>query len=153
MNYLSETIPGRDCLVFLHSMPPKRKRRGSVPSKGLTFEDDLKRTAPSKDSALPWSWVGTEITDVAVITLEHLLATCGLSERNCYPHCPNKYTFFKNAEMKGSSSSAEGEPEDDVIVISDDDAPPCTKKLCRANPNCLNYLGQEKWEEEGPFIP
>ena len=54
--------------------------------------------------------------------------------------------------MKGASSSAEGEIEDDVIVISDDDAPPCTKKLCRANPNCLNYLGQEKWEEEGPFI-
>lgn len=133
-------------------MPPKRKQRGSVSSKGLAFGDDLKRTALSKDSRLPWSWVGTEITDVADITLEHLLSTCGLSERNCYPHCPNKYTLFKNGEMKGASSSAEGEIEDDVIVISDDDAPPCTKKLCRANPNCLNYLGQEKWEEEGPFI-
>lgn len=40
---------------------------------------------------------------------------------------------------------------EDIIVISDDDAPSCSKKDCKTNPNCLNYLGQESWEDEGTF--
>lgn len=45
--------------------------------------------------------------------------------------------------------TANGELDDDVIVISDDEPPACSKKLCKGNPNCLNYLGQERWEDEG----
>ncbi|TFY64882.1 hypothetical protein EVJ58_g2344 [Rhodofomes roseus] len=50
--------------------------------------------------------------------------------------------------LNGGGKVAEGELEDDIIVISDDEAPRCTSKACKSNPYCLNYLGQEKWEDE-----
>ena len=41
---------------------------------------------------------------------------------------------------------------DDVIVISDDEGPMCTNKICKYNPYCLNYLGQDKWEDSGESV-
>lgn len=41
--------------------------------------------------------------------------------------------------------------DDEIIVIDSDDElftlHPCDKKLCKSNPNCLNYLSNP-WESE-----
>lgn len=134
-------------------MPPKRKRRGSPSSRGLIAGEVLKRSTLPGNSTLPWGWVGTEVVDVSQITREHLLMACGLSARNTHPLCRNNYAL--EAEERDSPQAptpklpVNGEPNDDVIVISDDEEPICSKKACKNNPNCLNYLGQDLWEDEG----
>lgn len=79
--------------------------------------------------------------------------TCGLSRRSKNPFCVNKYAHKpeKRSSPVPKRDVADGELQDDVIVISDDEPPPCSKKLCKNNPNCLNYLGQDTWEDEGEF--
>lgn len=133
-------------------MPPKRKHRTSPAPKGLVAGEQLKRgKLPGND---PWGWVGTEVTHTSRITLEHRLMTCGLSRRSGNPFCTNKYAHKpeKQSSPTPKHDVADGELQDDVIVISDDEPPPCSKKLCKNNPNCLNYLGQETWEDEGVFV-
>lgn len=88
------------------------------------------------------------------ITLEHRLMTCGLSKRNKNPFCGSRRAL---EPAKSSHTSADetqttvanGELENDIIVVSDDKPPHCNKKVCKNNPNCLNYLGQQQWEDEG----
>ncbi|KAJ7905720.1 hypothetical protein B0H14DRAFT_2554180 [Mycena olivaceomarginata] len=128
----------------------KRKRDDASP-KGLAAGEPLKRTAHAV-AASSWGWVGSEATDTADITVEHLSATCGFSKRNTHPFCRNKYAKLPpKKERKKPPPPINGEIEEDIIVISSDDDEDinCTKKLCRNNPNCLNYLGQKKWEDEG----
>ncbi|KAI0934305.1 hypothetical protein AcV5_006190 [Taiwanofungus camphoratus] len=136
-------------------MPPKRMRRASPAPAGLSAGERLKRTKlAGSHSYSAWGWVGTEVTDALDITQEHLLATCGFSKNSPHPLCANKYAVCPKVEaprrksQKAQEPKAEGELEDDVIVISDDDAPSCSNKGCKSNPYCLNYLGQEKWENE-----
>ncbi|TRM62650.1 hypothetical protein BD626DRAFT_548499 [Schizophyllum amplum] len=141
-------------------MPPKRKRRDSP--KGLAPGQVLKRTKLLGNASSPWAWVGTDILDAAHITQEHRLAVCGFAHRSPHPFCANRYApEFRQAQKerqrrekekkerakRGSSAT----PDDDVIVISDSEEAraECSKKQCKGNPNCLNYLGQEKWEDEG----
>ncbi|KAJ7063468.1 hypothetical protein C8F01DRAFT_78645 [Mycena amicta] len=115
----------------------KRKRDASP--KGLTPGELLKRNT----IAPPWGWVLSEATDVSQITNEHLLATCGMSSRSTHRFCRNKYS--SRPETPPATDS------DDIIVISDDDDDDdsqCTKRSCKVNPNCLNYLSQNKWESE-----
>ncbi|KAG1891149.1 hypothetical protein F4604DRAFT_1876310 [Suillus subluteus] len=129
-------------------MPPKRKHRSSPAPKGLAAGEQLKRgKLPASD---PWGWVGTEVTCSSQITLEHRLMSCGLSRRSNNPLCANKYAHKpeKHSSPTPKRESAGGELGDDVIVVSDDEPPPCSKKLCKNNPNCLNYLGQETWKDE-----
>ncbi|KAG1827163.1 cysteine proteinase [Suillus subaureus] len=129
-------------------MPPKRKHRSSPAPKGLAAGEQLKRgKLPGSD---PWGWVGTEVTCSSQITLEHHLMSCGLSRRSNNPLCANKYAHKpeKQSSPAPKRESAGGELGDDVIVVSDDEPPPCSKKLCKNNPNCLNYLGQETWKDE-----
>ncbi|KAJ7097738.1 cysteine proteinase [Mycena belliarum] len=131
-------------------MPPKRKRDASSSSKGLAPGEPLKRTAHAI-AASSWGWVATEVTEPGEITARHLSATCGLSTQSSHPFCRNKYA--KQPARKGQPKPRghiNGEMEDDIIVISSDDDEDlnCTKKLCKNNPNCLNYLGQKKWENE-----
>lgn len=136
-------------------MPPKRTRRAEPNVHGLAAGERLKRAKLAGSEYLAWSWVGTEVTDYSQITQEHRLATCGFSDSNPYPFCANKYSALSRSRapsktQKGKKSKpAQGELEDDIIVISDDESPACNTKTCRTNPNCLNYLGQEKWENEG----
>ena len=99
------------------------------------------------------------MTDLADITLEHRMSTCSFSQRNDIPYCLNKFAAKEDeAHAKNSRErqlplpSVDGELDDDIIVISDDEQPSCSKKLCKANPNCLNYLGQEMWEDEGELM-
>lgn len=139
-------------------MAPKRKRNASLPPKGLASGELLKRNAIAPGSL--WGWVGTEVTDLADITLEHRMLACNLSQRNDIPYCLGKFAAKedeghakKSREPQLPLPSVDGELDDDIIIISDDEQPyECSKKLCKANPNCLNYLGQEKWEDEGGFI-
>ncbi|CAL1704590.1 unnamed protein product [Somion occarium] len=102
-------------------MPVKRTRRASASPSGPTAGERLKRAK--------------------------LAATCGLSKYSPHPLCPNKYAKPETNTLKKEQLAA-GELEDDIIVISDDECSPCTPKGCRSNPNCLNYLGQERWEVE-----
>lgn len=129
-------------------MPPKRKHRSSPAPKGLAAGEQLKRgKLPGSD---PWGWVGTEVTHSSQITLEHRLMSCGLSRRSNNSLCANKYAhkLEKQSSPTPKRESAGGELGDDVIVVLDDEPLPCSKKLCKNNPNCLNYLGQETWKDE-----
>lgn len=134
-------------------MASKRKRRASPVPKGLAAGEQLQRSTLTGSDSSAWGWVGTEVLDASEITQEHRLIACGLSKRNRYPICPNKYapTDKQKASPRDEVTlpSVDGELDDDVIVISDDEPQQCSKKICKNNPNCLNYLGQEKWEDEG----
>jgi ubiquitin carboxyl-terminal hydrolase 48 len=79
--------------------------------------------------------------------------SCGLSRRSNNSLCANKYAhkLEKQSSPTPKRESAGGELGDDVIVVLDDEPLPCSKKLCKNNPNCLNYLGQETWKDEGEF--
>ncbi|KAJ7510074.1 cysteine proteinase [Mycena galericulata] len=123
-------------------MAPKRKRDASP--KGLTAGEPLKRT-PNAVASSAWDWVGSEATDISSITGEHLSTTCIPSTHR---FCRNKYA--KRKEKKKARAHIHGEIEEYIIVISSDEEedPNCTKKQCKNNPNCLNYLGQRKWEDE-----
>ncbi|KAG5724013.1 Ubiquitin carboxyl-terminal hydrolase 48 [Termitomyces sp. T112] len=129
-------------------MTSKRKRRVSPSSKGLAPGERLKRNVLPSDSR--WGWVGIEVDRVSSITSEHLLISCGLSKRNNHPSCQNKYFQGVTAAQlvrKPITASVDGELDDEVIVISDDEGHPCSPRSCKSNPNCLNYLGQESWED------
>ncbi|KAF7338128.1 hypothetical protein MVEN_02037600 [Mycena venus] len=129
----------------------KRKRDDASPaSKGLAAGEPLKRTAHAVASS-SWGWVGSEASNTSQIQPEHLSAACGLSKRNTHPFCRNKYAKLPpKKEKKKPPPPATGEIEEDIIVISSDEDEDvnCTKRLCKNNPNCLNYLGQRKWEDE-----
>ncbi|KAG5638283.1 hypothetical protein H0H81_000929 [Sphagnurus paluster] len=139
-------------------MPSKRKRRVSLTSKGLAPGEQLKRSALPGNHSSSWGWVGTEVVRVEDITPEHLLVCCGLSKRNKNPFCPNKYARIPTAKLKDEETQTQtqhalpvagGEIDDDIIIISDDDRGlSCDRKTCKLNPHCLNYLGQEDWEDE-----
>lgn len=125
-------------------MAPKRKRNGSVSSK-----KPLNGSLSSR-----WGWVSSEVVDVDKITLEHRMAASNLSVRNRNPFCPNKYGVDSNEvsipePAASNATHVNGELSEDVIVVSDTDEPVCSKKACKTNPWCLNYLNQEIWENEG----
>ena len=142
-------------------MPPKRTRRASPPPSGLSAGERLKRTKLTGNAAYSaWGWVDAEVADASQIQDEHRLATCGFSRRSRRPLCPNKYsakqessahvvTCKANGRSGPRPESSDVEMQDDVIVISDDEGPSCTSKVCKYNPYCLNYLGQDKWENAG----
>ena len=133
-------------------MPPKRPRRTSPAAQGLSAGERLKRAKLTSHDYLAWNWVGTTVHDPSQITQEHCAATCGFSDANSPPFCVNRYRELSKPpepEPTQERSTAAGELDDDIIVVSDDETPACSIKVCRSNPNCLNYLGQEKWENEG----
>lgn len=164
MHCASETRSNLACIFLrnhhlphLIEMPPKRPRRASPVAQGLSAGERLKRAKLSGNDYTAWGWVGSEVTNPTQITLRHRRATCGFSDSSPYPVCPNKYAVASDTKItsqtkKGERPKVEGELEDDVIVISDDELPLCTSIVCKANPNCLNYLGQDKWENEGTSI-
>lgn len=133
----------------LTTMPPKRRKRSPPPNEGLAPGESLQRyLAPRRNtqSAL-WTWVGSEAADEADISSEHCLMVCGLSARNNYPFCANKHTALHL--QKSPDKKEEALQDNDIIIVSDDEDLKCTKKSCKVNPNCLNYLGQDMWEDKG----
>ncbi len=129
-------------------MRPKRTRKSSPAPTSVAAGERLKRARLVGNDYTAWGWVGTDITDVSSISQENRLATCGFARKSNHLFCPNKFS-----ERVKSVSKAAGELEDDVIVISDDESSPCSPKQCKGNPDCLNYLGQDKWENEGKQVP
>lgn len=133
-------------------MPVKRTRRSPPPSDQTTNER-LKRAKLAGNDFSNWGWVGNEVTDASQITQEHKLVACGLSKYSPYPLCPNKNKYVKpDGTIPKKEKVAAGELEDDIIVISDDESAYCNAKSCRNNPNCLNHIGQDKWEAEGRSV-
>jgi hypothetical protein len=134
-------------------MPPKRGRRFPLPPKGLAPGEKLKRNKLPGNVTSEWGWVDTEASIPSDITDEHRLATCGLHRRNKRTFCSNKYALpssCRESPTDGTQAAlSEGELLEDVIVISDDEGSPCSKKLCKTNPYCLNYLRQDQWEDKG----
>ncbi|KAI9064377.1 cysteine proteinase [Trametes sanguinea] len=133
-------------------MPPKRTRRASPGPTGLSAGERLKRTKLTGNADYSsWGWVGTEVTDASAITQEHRLATCGFSRNSSFSLCRNKHVEKPKTppkeQARDSGPSETQEPAEDVIIVSDDEGPACSSRLCRHNPYCLNYLGQEKWED------
>ena len=100
-------------------------------------------TKRSKTDIISWTnprypWLAS-IKSASEVELEHVLALCGLGPLARTPLCPNK--FEEGAGSKG-----------DVIEVfdsEDETTHSCSKVKCKNNPYCLNYLGQEKWENEG----
>jgi hypothetical protein len=117
-------------------MPSKRKR-ATAGDEGLPSGHTLKR--PKPDDYSLWGWVGTEVQDASHISHEHRLTACGLAP-NQFPRCPNQYT---------SLATNDNTMNDETIVVADED---CDKKTCKHNPWCLNYLGQEKWDNAGRLL-
>jgi hypothetical protein len=131
-------------------MYAKRKRRQNQ-NDGLAAGERLKRhKLASDDWDSPWGWVGTGVTDVSRITEEHLLATCNFSRRSRLPLCANKYQkcSTKSVDLVETVESGE-EQVQEVIIISEDGTPTCSKRNCSKNPNCLNYIAQDRWEDAG----
>ncbi|KAF9265554.1 cysteine proteinase [Marasmius fiardii PR-910] len=126
-------------------MAHKRKRRASPSSKGLAAGEVLKRDRLPGNATSAWGWVGTEVNDASQMTQEHVLTVYGLNSRSRHS---NKYAPGENCPPPYKGAVTGGKDEDDVIIISDDEDSQCSKKNCKNNPFCLNYLGQEKWDDE-----
>jgi hypothetical protein len=137
-------------------MVAKRKRRASPSNKGLAAGEQLKRNKLACNDYAAWGWVDTEVKDISGIKMDHILATCGFSKAKVLSSCPNIFKPPSSpkpvAPLKKMGSLDETQLDEDVVIISDDEPPPCNKKICKNNPNCLNYLGQEKWEDEGDVV-
>lgn len=122
-------------------MAPKRKT-AATPAR-VAPGKILRRANLAGNTSAPWAWVGLEVVSSAEITSEHRRISCGFSERNKHQLCRN--THSPKAAKPKEPTPKESE---DVIIISDDEEPVCTSKLCKTNPNCLNYIDTDCWLEE-----
>ncbi|KZT53991.1 cysteine proteinase [Calocera cornea HHB12733] len=143
-------------------MPPKGKRRGGPPQpRPLSPTLARKRKRGSEDEPSPpsrWSWVKLDVKAADQINPKHMAWSCGFAEESGYTACVNKWS----KEAKSKEDKRKGKEVDTLPVeqvpkteetqksdVIDLTAPaPCDKKKCRDNPNCLNHLGQEAWEDE-----
>ncbi|KAF8503303.1 cysteine proteinase [Russula emetica] len=133
-------------------MYTKRRKRQNQQHDGLAPGERFKRHKLMSNSEgdwdSPWGWVGTNVTDASGIAEEHLLATCGFSRNSRHVFCSNKYRKHPAKTASPVEPVISGEdPAKDIVVISDDETPTCSKKYCTKNPNCLNYLAQDRWED------
>jgi hypothetical protein len=138
-------------------MYTKRRKRQNQHHEGLAPGERLKRRKLMSNSEgdwdSPWGWVGTNVTDASGIAEEHLLATCGFSRKSRHVFCANKYRKHPEKTAPPVEPVILGkDPAKDIVVISDDETPTCSKKSCSKNPNCLNYLAQDRWEDAGQHI-
>lgn len=134
------------------SMPLRRRKCSSPPRRGLAPGESLNRYLVPTHNTQPalWAWVGSEVTQESDVSTEHCLMTCGMSARNVYPFCANKYAASQIPNTAAKEEIALDEEVEEIIIVSDDGIK-CSKKGCKGNPNCLNYLGQDKWEDEGMY--
>jgi hypothetical protein len=134
--------------------------RSSLPSKPV----DAANGSDNSDS--PWGWVLNPVRSSSEIRKEHRLRACGIS---LHPSSGCSNTFSQEQEQdficadrprKKQKIEKDGDNmEADVIIVSSDDEPKpnrltkvaCSKKGCKTNLQCLNYLGQDLWEDESTF--
>ncbi|KAG8960305.1 hypothetical protein FRC03_006787 [Tulasnella sp. 419] len=127
-------------------MAPKRKQGQE---NGSSTQSQKRIKFDSVDS-LRWHWLDDTITTDAPIPLNHLLDTYAFTPGRWKNICPNK--FVEKSPSKKTKSKAEAKDKDGYILISseseDEQSSVCRIRDCRNNPQCLNYLGQTKWEDE-----
>jgi hypothetical protein len=127
--------------------------------------------------ARSWGWVNdsdTLLESPAHLTQHHRRSICAFTPGQGKRICPSKYKFSSLSDDGHSSpqkadkdtntpskTPSKKRAESDVIMVldSDDDVKEerverveeetCSKKACKFNPQCLNYLGQIKWIDEG----
>ncbi|EJD02420.1 cysteine proteinase [Fomitiporia mediterranea MF3/22] len=129
-------------------MREKRKRIASN-AKGLSAGERLNRNRLLAEYDLRWNWIGTEAKHVSDITREHCLRAAGISLSGLKRPCANKFIKDSRGCNPVQDLATSSEDPEDIIVISDgEEASTCDKKRCKDNPYCLNYMGQEKWEDE-----
>lgn len=137
-------------------------RRKRPPSKGLLPGERLRRDRlAGAELYSQWGWV-SRISDPSLITSEHLFAACGFNDKSSKPICRNKYSGSDTREPEdeadppqdvGPDLTARGDDDDVIVITSDDEQQPvCNKKLCKENPQCLNYLGQVNLENQGRLV-
>lgn len=129
-------------------MPLKRRNRDPPQRRGLAPGESLSRYLVPTHNTQPalWAWVGSEVIRESDISTEHCLRACGMSTRNIHPFCANKYV-----SQVPDTTVKETTLDEEIAIVSDDDIK-CSSKGCKGNPNCLNYLGQDKWEDEGIYF-
>lgn len=125
---------------------PKRKRDES-PEISLNTRHKRQKTLSSftaEDDSRGWIKL---IPESGEITQDCAQAACGFGRFGTKQCCPNKSANKKLASLDGAAENAK-----EVIELSDSDEEVqivCSKGKCKANPYCLNYLSQEKWEDPG----
>ncbi|KAG8814339.1 hypothetical protein FRC17_001193 [Serendipita sp. 399] len=123
--------------------PPKRPKK-SEKGVQLTLMNATKSTSP-----MDWANTVSNIDDIAP---EHVLASYGIGLLGNKRPCPNKFKSSSPDRLE----SVRREDEMDIIELSDDEGPSCdvtcSKSRCKSNPYCLNYLGQEMWENPAYMI-
>lgn len=136
------------------TLATKRSRRGSPSTNGPTTREGLKRFPFTKTPAPSrWSWVANEVTRPEDITREHQLTAYGLTPKSGHVACANKYLPGEKTKATRSGKSEELDEDAEIIVVSDDESTPtCSRKDCKSNPLCLNYLGQDIWENPGEAL-
>lgn len=115
-----------------------------------------------------WNWVFSEVSDPVNITKEHILSAYGFAPRNASsrPICPNKLTQTTRAAnhledsvtavdtsqithaFSAESDALEVQVAEDKIHVPNSLAL-CSRNVCLANPNCVNHLGQDLFQDEG----
>lgn len=101
------------------------------------------------------------------LNLEYRAQLAGLSSSSGYPLCSEAHasssrsTAAPHTRTKGDNNGkakgkAMDEDQNDAIdggssseIEIVDALPLCTKKRCESNPNCLRFLGQDKWSNRG----
>ncbi|EJU05183.1 hypothetical protein DACRYDRAFT_103677 [Dacryopinax primogenitus] len=141
-------------------MPPKGKRKGAPKPRPLSPVLARKRKHPDNEEPTPpsrWSWVKLDGKVAEQITPKHMIWACGFSEESGLPVCPNIWSKdVKEGDEKGKGRAVDTGAYDASVSgksqkaeVIDLTLPTlCSKKKCRDNPNCLNYLGQDAWEDE-----
>jgi hypothetical protein len=157
---------------FVMPKPPppngKRRREDALedrrgPSTKRLKTDTITITSWTTTPRYPWLAL---IQSASEVGIEHVLALCGLGPLAKTPLCPNKFQQQQRQQLQqrvecavgdsrvvveASSSSGDGDrdgdSEDNEITITTHSN--CSKVSCKNNPYCLNYLGQERWENQG----
>jgi hypothetical protein len=122
----------------------KRKRDISPETTSKTRGKRQKTLSLSAKEDGSQSWM-RDVQDSGEIMQEHAQAACGIGPLGFKQCCPSKFATKPLAPLDEAVVV-----EHDVIVLSDSDDEVqlvCSKAKCKNNPYCLNYLGQEKWED------
>ncbi|KAH9954829.1 hypothetical protein BJV74DRAFT_891746 [Russula compacta] len=112
-------------------MYTKRKRRQNQQHEGLASGERIKRHKLTSDLGVTGIPPGDGLGRASKTRQESLRSI---------------FSLPKTVDNAEAVVSGEG-PEKDVVIISDNESPICSKKYCSKNPNCLNYLAQDRWED------
>lgn len=113
---------------------------------------------PKKDEHL-WDFVGTEALVKSDVTKLHIRTVYNLRLNEARPLCANNTfssSFNKDADVEGDEDEVKVIPSDKIVETPKGKRKPrvkiSCKRACKDNPNCLNWLGQERWEASGEHI-